>query len=127
METSTGNCWSISEICLWPSNRPHPVSAITTAASWKRETVGRFLKSPRAFQKAASCVFDHDDGFTETEDGWLASEICLRPFERPDPASSIITKASWKRGMVGRFPKSASGLSNGRILYLRLRQRPTAT
>jgi hypothetical protein len=49
--------------------RLHPVSSTITAASWKRETVGRFLKSAAGFQKAASCVFDHDDGFMETGDG----------------------------------------------------------
>jgi hypothetical protein len=35
--------------------------------------------------------------------------------------SAITTATSWKRESVGRFPKSASALSEGRILCLRLR------
>ena len=102
---------------------------------------------------AASCVFDHDSGFLETGDGWsivtsasglsngrilclrsrqqlhgngerlVGCDVCLGPLERPHPASSITTAASWKRRMVGRFPKTASGFSKGRILCLRSRQR----
>ena len=41
----TRNCWSISEVCLGPSKRPHPLSGIMTTASWKRGMVGWLQKS----------------------------------------------------------------------------------
>ena len=63
----------------------------------------------------------------ETGDGWLDTEICLGPLEWLHPVSSIIPAALWKQEMVGWLQNSASGLSKGRILRLRSRQRLTET
>jgi hypothetical protein len=57
----------------------------------------------------------------ETRNGWSISKIRLGPHGRSHPMSAITTATLWKRETVGRFPKSASGLAEGRILCLRLR------
>jgi cobalamin biosynthesis protein CobD/CbiB len=54
----TGDGWLVTEICLGPLEWLHPVYAIMTAASWKRETVGRVLKSKQSAIGSACLLFN---------------------------------------------------------------------